>query len=193
MAKKPPPLEFEFDGPSKSQLKREAHELQELGNALLALPDDVMARAVNDERLLDALRTLNTIRSHEARRRQGQYIGKLLRDADPEPLREAVQQYHRNRERAQQHAERWRERLLADDGAITEWIATHPGIDTQQLRTLIRNARREQAQLAEAAARHAAENPDAPPLKTAPRYAKELLVLVRDTLRAKAAGEQDPD
>ncbi|MFT4046559.1 MAG: ribosome biogenesis factor YjgA [Solimonas sp.] len=192
MARKPPPLEFEFDGPSKSQLKREAHELQDLGNALLELPDDMMGRAVRDERLLDALRTLRTIRSHEARRRHGQYVGKLLRDADTEPLRAAIADHHRGRERALQFAERWRDRLLADDAAITEWIAAHPGVDTQRLRTLIRNARREQAQFAEAAATHAAVNPDAPPLKASPKYAKELLVMVREALR-KAAKPQDDD
>ena len=180
---KPPPLEFEFDGPSKSQLKREAHELQDVGNALLELPDDVMARIVSDERLLEALRTLRTIRAHEARRRHGQYIGKLLRVAEVEPLREGIAAYWRGRERAQQHAERWRERLLADDAAVTEWIAAHPDVEVQPLRTLIRNARREQAQLAEAAAKHATEHPDAAPLKANARYAKELLVAVREELR----------
>lgn len=194
MAKRPPPLEFEFDGPSKSQLKREAHELQDVGNALLELPDDVMARIVADERLLEALRTLRTIRSHEARRRHGQYVGKLLRVADVQPLRDGIASYWRGRERVQQSAERWRERLLADDAAVTEWIAAHPGLEVQPLRTLIRNARREQAQLAEAAAKHAAEHPDTPPPKPNARYAKELLVLVREALRAaKVAADADED
>lgn len=184
---RPPPLEFEFDGPSKSQLKREAQALQQIGNDLLALPDAELDRIGMDERLREGLRTLRAIRSHEARRRQGQYIGKLLRESDPEALRAAIAAYWRGRERAQQDAERWRERLLAEDAAVTEWIAAHPGVDTQQLRTLIRNARREQATLADAAARHAAEHPDAPPPKTAPRYARELLMAVRATLQAGAA------
>jgi ribosome-associated protein len=192
MAKKPPPLDFGYDGPSKSQVKRDAEELKELGNALLELPDAQLDRAGMDERLREAFRTMRTITAHEARRRHGQYIGKLLRDADTAPLRAAVADYYRGRERALQFADRWRARLLADDAAVTEWIAAHPGIDTQRLRTLIRNARREQATFAEAAAQHAADNPDAAPLKANPRYAKELLTAVRETLRAAAmAGDSD--
>ncbi|MGH8445527.1 MAG: ribosome biogenesis factor YjgA, partial [Solimonas sp.] len=135
---KPPLLEFEFDGPSKSQLKRDALELQTLGNALLELPDPQLDRIVMDERLRDALRTLRTIRSHEGRRRHGQYVGKLLRVADTAPLREAIAVHARGRERVQQDAERWLGRLLADDAAVTTWIAAHPQVDIQQLRTLIR-------------------------------------------------------
>ncbi|WP_051362332.1 ribosome biogenesis factor YjgA [Solimonas soli] len=193
MAKKPPPLDFGYDGPSKSQVKRDAEELKDLGNALLDLPDAQLDRIGMDERLREAFRTMRTITAHEARRRHGQYLGKLLREIDPAPLRRAIADYHRGRERALQFADRWRDRLLADDAAVTEWIAAHPGVDSQRLRTLIRNARREQAQLAAAAARHAAENPHAPPLKTSPRYAKELLLMVRETLRAAKAAAHAPE
>src|SRR3546814_14583921 len=78
----------------------------------------------------------------------------------------------RSRERAQLDAERWRDRLLADDAAITEWVAAHPGIEVQPLRTLIRNARRERAVLEAAAA----ENPEAGPAKHKSPYFRALLL-----------------
>ncbi|NKF22071.1 ribosome biogenesis factor YjgA [Solimonas marina] len=178
---KPPPLEFEFDGPSKSQLKREAQELMTIGNDLLALPDPQLDAIEMDERLREALRELRRIRSHEARRRHGQYIGKLLRGSDPEALRIAVAAYWRTRERSMADAERWRERLLDDDAAVTEWIAEHPQLEVQPLRQLIRNARRERTALQAAAE----ANPDAPAPKPG-AYARELLLAVRQTMERAA-------
>lgn len=185
---KSPPLEFEFDGPSKSQLKRDDQELRSVGNDLLALPDAQLDLIVMDERLREGLRTLRAIRSHEARRRQGLYIGKLLRECDPEALRVAIAAYWRGRERSLQDAERWRERLLADDGAITEWIAAHPGVDTQQLRALVRNARRERS----AGATAAAAKPEAPADKAGARHARTLLLAVRATLQATVPDPESP-
>ncbi|HEY9545501.1 MAG TPA: ribosome biogenesis factor YjgA [Solimonas sp.] len=179
---KTPALEFEFDGPSKSQLKREAQELLTIGNDLLALPDAQLDVIDMDERLRDGLRVWRKITSHEARRRQGQYIGKILRESDPDALRVEIAAYWRARERAQLDAERWRDRLLADDAAITEWVAAHPGIEVQPLRTLIRNARRERAVLEAAAA----ENPEAGPAKNTSPYFRDLLLLVRKTLQDAA-------
>lgn len=182
-----PRLEFEFDGPSKSQLKREAQELLAIGNDLLALPDGQLDVIDMDDRLRDGLRTWRRIGSHEARRRQGQYVGKLLRESDPDALRVAIAAYWRSRERAQQDAERWRDRLLADDGAVTEWIALHPDVVAQPLRTLIRNARRERAALEAAAA----ENPDAAPVPNTSPYFRELLLVVRATLHDAARGADE--
>src|SRR3954470_17685045 len=76
--------------PSKTQLKKESHELQDLGAALVEMPDDRLASLDMDESLRDAIREYKHTRSHEGRRRQMQYIGKLMRRADIEPLREAV-------------------------------------------------------------------------------------------------------
>lgn len=132
--------------PSKTQLKQAMHALQDLGSALLELPDVQLETLEMPEPLRDALREHKRISSFEAKRRQMQYIGKLLRSADPEPLQRAVEAQRQSRARAVQavkDAEQWRERLLADDQALTAWLSAHPSGDTRALRALIRDARRE--------------------------------------------------
>lgn len=137
--------------PSKSALKREAHDQQALGEALAALPEAALA-AVPDTALppalRDALAELRRTRSHEGRRRQLQYVGKLMRQAEIEPLREAVAAAQLGRAHdalALHRAEHWRAELVADDAALTRWMADHPSTDLQRLRTLIRNARKDGA------------------------------------------------
>lgn len=134
--------------PSKTQLKQQAHELQALGEALLALPDDRLHALPVPEPLLEALREARRIRSNEGRRRQLQYVGKLMRQADVGPLREALaaQELGRARDTLTLHrAERWREALVAGDDALTRWLAEHPGTDAQHLRSLVRAARKDAA------------------------------------------------
>lgn len=142
----------DFDGPSKTQLKREVHELQDLGVALLALPAARRAAIEMDERLREALGEHARMPTREAKRRHLQYIGKLLRDTETGPVRRALEAFHSGDARALHEAERWRERLLASDDALGDWIKTHPDGEVQPLRALIRKARREQAE-AEAADR----------------------------------------
>ena len=134
------------DGPSKTQLKRAMSELQDLGNALMELPDSKLDSLELGERLRDALAELKRLRSHEARRRHMQFIGKLLRDTDAESLRQAVLGHRRDNAHALQEAEAWRGRLLASDDEFTAWMERFPSTDPQPLRTLIRNTRREMAQ-----------------------------------------------
>jgi ribosome-associated protein len=132
--------------PSKTQLKKQSHDLQALGQALTEMPDDRLAALPVDESLIEAVRMYRRTRSHEGRRRQMQYIGKLMRNADPEPLREAVAalQVPRAADTLALHqAEHWRDQLIADDEALTRWLAEHPQTDAQQLRSLIRAARKE--------------------------------------------------
>jgi ribosome-associated protein len=132
--------------PSKTQLKKAMHELQALGKDLLELSDARLQGIPMPDSLRLALQELKRTRSHEGRRRQLQYVGKLMRRADAQPLREAVaaQQLGPARETYALHeAERWRDRLLESDTALTDWLALHPDADAQALRTLIRNARRE--------------------------------------------------
>ncbi|HWP20704.1 MAG TPA: ribosome biogenesis factor YjgA [Burkholderiaceae bacterium] len=134
--------------PSKTQRKKAMHELQDLGDALAALPAHKLAEVDMPESLREAILEFQRTRSHEGRRRQMQYIGKLMRGADPQPLREAVAEHQlgRARDALELHrAERWREDLLADDQALTRWMAEHPDCDVQQLRALIRAARKDAA------------------------------------------------
>lgn len=132
---------------SKTKRKKEMHELQALGVALVALPEaQVRLLRLPDELALAVLEA-KRIRSHEARRRQMQYIGRLMRDADPAPIRTRLAEIEGNSAQASAHHRRleaWRERLLADDEALTAFAAEHPGADLQAVRTLIRNARKEQ-------------------------------------------------
>ena len=146
------PAELEFDRPSKTQMKKASHDLQELGEAVVALPDDRLDGLPIDEPLRDAIIEYKRTRTHEGKRRQMQYIGKLMRRADPEPLREAVAAMALGRAKdalALHEAERWRAELVASDDALTRWTAEHPDSDLQQLRSLIRAARKDAAAVPE--------------------------------------------
>lgn len=132
--------------PSKSQRKRDMTALQKLGIALADLPPDRLAALDIPEPLREALAFARRVTSHEGRRRHLQYIGKLMRTVDPAPLQEALDAASGASRAAvaQMHeAEHWRERLIADDDALTALVAEHPGIDVQQWRARVRAARRE--------------------------------------------------
>ena len=138
----------DWNRPSKTQLKKESHDLQNLGESLVAMPDDRLAGLGMEEILLDAIRQFKRTKSFEGKRRQMQYIGKLMRRADPEPLREAVAAMQLGQAKdalALHEAERWRAELIASEDALTRWTAEHPDSDVQQLRSLIRAARRDAA------------------------------------------------
>ena len=123
------------------------HELQALGVALAALPESQLKEMNLGEDLLEALLEAKRIKSHEAKRRQMQYIGRLMRDVDPAPIRSRLAEVEgHSAQGAARHRrlEGWRERLLADDAALTEFAAAFPSADLQALRTAIRNARKEQ-------------------------------------------------
>lgn len=135
--------------PSKSMLKRAMHQLQDLGEQLLAMPDARLKSIDMPERLRDALDDYKRTRSFEGKRRQLQYIGKILRLIDAEPLREAVATFqlgHAQNSLALHQAERWRADLVNDEkNALTQWAEEFPGTDLQQLRALVRNARKDAA------------------------------------------------
>ena len=134
--------------PSKTRRKQASHDLQALGEALLELPDDQLASLDLGEPLVDAIRAMRRIRSHEARRRQMQLIGKLMRSADIELARAAVLERQLGRARdslALHQAERWRAELIADDDATTRFASEHKEADLQRLRALVRNARKDAA------------------------------------------------
>ena len=136
----------EVGPPSKTQLKAEADEKQALGEALLTLRADLMARLNLPEKLLQALADAKKITNFEGRRRQMQFIGKLMRPLDAEPIREAIneQQSGSAELTLQLHlAEQWRDKLIASDDALGSWLTEHPDTDSQQLRALIRQARKD--------------------------------------------------
>ena len=125
------------------------HELQALGAALAQLPDSQLKKMRLGERLLQAILEAKAIKSHEAKRRQMQYIGRLMREVDAAPIRAQLAEVEGHSAQANarhRRLEAWRERLVGDDGALTAFAAEHPGADLQLLRTLIRNARKESAE-----------------------------------------------
>jgi ribosome-associated protein len=135
-----------MERPSKTRLKQASHELQELGEALVAFSDAKLEPLGLGEPLLDAIRACRGMRSHEARRRQMQLIGKLMRSVDVDPIRLAIAESQLGPARdslALHQAERWRAELIAEDAAATRFASAHPEADLQQLRTLIRNARKD--------------------------------------------------
>ncbi|MBC7445288.1 MAG: DUF615 domain-containing protein [Polaromonas sp.] len=144
---KPEEIALEEVGPpSKTQLKAEAGEKQALGEALLTLRADLMARLDLPEKLLDALAQARRITNFEGRRRQMQFIGKLMRPLDAEPIRAAIDEQANGSADltlALHLAEQWRDKLIAADEALGDWLSIYPATDAQQLRALIRQARKD--------------------------------------------------
>jgi ribosome-associated protein len=134
---------------SKTDLKRESAELQKLGEDLLTLRAALFEALPLGEKLVDAIDEARRITNFEGKRRQMQFIGKLMRGLDAEALdtvRAALAEQHRapaEEVAALHEAERWRDRIIADDDALGGWIETHPATDAQQLRALVRQARKD--------------------------------------------------
>ena len=175
---KPEEIALEEVGPpSKTQLKAEADEKQALGEALLTLRADLMARLDLPDKLIDAIAQAKKITNFEGKRRQMQFIGKLMRPLDTEPIRAAIDEQKNGSAQltlALHLAEQWRDKLIASDDALGDWLNEHPDTDAQQLRALVRQARK-----------------DAKPEKPgeAPRHGKsyrEIFQLVREALAPEA-------
>lgn len=146
---------------SKSQLKRDAEAAQDLGRALVELPparySAVMSKLELPDKLRDAIGDCRAMDAHGARRRQLQFVGKLMRSIDCEPVRQALAALEgKDRVAAAEfhRLERWRERLIEEgDAALNEFIAAHPAADRQHLRQLATKARKERDLQASSAAR----------------------------------------
>lgn len=139
----------EYDGPSKSRRKADAHDLQTLGAELVELNRNQLAQVELPESLRDAVLAAQRISAHEGRRRQLQFIGKLMRYVDPAPIRAKIDGWKTVsiEETARLHLiERWRDRLIEDAAAVEALTSDYPQVDLQQLRTLLRNERREREQ-----------------------------------------------
>jgi len=134
---------------SKTDLKRESTELQKLGEALLTLRTDLVERLALPDKLIDAVADARRITDFEGKRRQLQYIGKLMRGLDEETLqsvRDALEEQRKGsagEALALHRAEKWRADLVSKEEALEQWLAAYPQTDTQQLRALIRQARKD--------------------------------------------------
>lgn len=138
----------EEEGKSKSQIKREMHELQKLGEELVALSAAARAKIPLDDEMQDALQLADKLgNKREALRRHIQFIGRLMRTRDLEPIEQALALLRNTNQAATRQfhkVENWRDKLITDSDAVTEFIAAYPEVDVQQLRQLIRNAKKEQ-------------------------------------------------
>ena len=173
------------DDLSRTDLKRESTELQKLGEELLTLRADLLERLDISDKFKDAIIEAKRITNFEGKRRQMQYIGKLMRQLDPlvvDTVREAIkeQTYGSNADKLALHqAETWRDRLVVEEDAAAQWINLNPGTDVQQLRALIRQARKDaKPEKPGAAVRHG-------------RAYREIFQLVREQLGA--IPEREPD
>ena len=150
---------------SRTKKKQQVEELQKLGAALIELPSAQLDTLGLPAQLLAAVRDAQRFTSHGALRRQVQFIGKIMRKIDPAPVRAAVaaisSQSAASRA-SQKRLEQWREKLIADDAALTQFAGEHAGADLQAMRTLIRNARKEIAE------------------SKSPRAQRELFRLIRE-------------
>jgi ribosome-associated protein len=181
-------FEQEYDRPSKSQLKREMTALQKLGEELVAESRDRVKRVPMPEDVRDAILTCQQIKDHEGRRRQMQYVGKKMRTLDEDELAAIQRTLDSWRglskaDTAAMHAlERRREKLLKDDNALNELVQQYPELEIQHLRTLIRNARKEQA-----------ENKPPKAYREIFQILKQLQTGVKDDADDAEAGAEDDD
>ena len=142
-------MENQDEWVSKTRKKKQMDELQDLGMELTRLSASTLKKIALPEDLHEAIKEYQKITSNSAVKRQRQYIGRLMRDVDPEPIRTFLAKLkgeNRAHNAFLQRVEQMRERLLADDEALTAFVAQYPHADVGSLRTLIRNARKEAEQ-----------------------------------------------
>lgn len=135
------------DPNSKSQRKRDMLELQKIGEALIKLTATQLEQMELPDTLTTAIQHAKSLRSNEAKRRQLQYIGKIMRDIDVEPIKIALkrlQLVHKKNTTQFHQAEQWRARLISQgDDALNVFLNEYPNTDRQQLRQLIRKAQQD--------------------------------------------------
>lgn len=161
---------------SKTQRKRASEALQDLGAALVELSSEQLVRMILPDAIRNAVVECRRITAHGARRRQLQYLGKLMRQTESEPIAQQLAEVKGESAtaKARFHSlERWRDRLLEDATALSAWIHQYPHSDVQQLRNLIRNVHRESA----------AGKP--------PKSSRELFRLLRETSEGQHPSAQE--
>ncbi|TCK17547.1 ribosome-associated protein [Thiogranum longum] len=136
--------------PSKTRRKKDADALQQLGTDLLELPETDWVKLSLPDSLIDALREMKRIHSRSALKRQRQFIGRLMRDVDPEPVQQHFEQLRqKTRQQVQAHhaLEEWRDRMIGEDDSVVEaYLQEYGNADRQHLRQLVRQARKERDQ-----------------------------------------------
>ncbi len=140
-------MENNYKDKSKSQVKREVEELQKLGEELIKLPRQRLECMELPDKLLKALIEAQSIKSHVAGRRQRQYIGALMRDVDPEPIRNGLLHLKADlpvESKMTKESQKWMDRLLTYDSVVVEeFVFACPGLERQRLRQLLRNIKKE--------------------------------------------------
>lgn len=142
-------IDNEEEWVSKTQMKKQMNHLQDLGMELTKLSNETLKKIGLDEDLYEAVQGYKKITSNSALKRQAQYIGRLMRDTDPEPIERYLAKLRGDNAAHNaflQRVEQARERLIAGDDAFTTFMADYPQADAGKLRTLIRNTRKEQEQ-----------------------------------------------
>ncbi|MDT7514902.1 ribosome biogenesis factor YjgA [Rhodoferax mekongensis] len=172
------------DEPTRTDLKKESDALQKLGEDLLTLRADLMTKLELPDRLVEGVAEAKRITNFEGKRRQMQFIGKLMRKLDPakwDEIRAALEEQHipSVQETMVLHqAEQWRDRLIADDDAVGQWLNISPDTDSQELRALVRQARKDaKPEKPGEAVRHG-------------RSYREIFQLVREALLANQEASQ---
>jgi ribosome-associated protein len=161
---------------SKTKLKAEADAQQALGVKLSALSKDKLNKLNLPDELLTAVLDTKKITANGAIRRHRQYLGRLMRDVDTAPIIEQLSRWEgkNTAENAYFHGlERWRDRLISEPNALSEFMALHPSTDSQQLRALIRNAQKE----------HLTNKP--------PKSSREIFKLLREITSSGTTSDSD--
>ena len=162
--------------PSKTKIKQQMHDLQDIGEQLVELGNDRLKQLDLPERLYDAVCEMKRINKFGAQRRQMQFIGRLMREVDAAPIIARLEIWNgasRQHTAWLRQIERWRDRLLESDTALTEFLAAHPEVDAQRLRALIRNAHKEKE------------------LGKPPRSYREIFQALREILPEQASVQAD--
>jgi ribosome-associated protein len=172
---------------SKTDLKKQSDAVQALGEQLLTLRLGLRDKLGLPDKLIEAVEDAKRITNFEGRRRQMQFIGKLMRKLDDDTvaaIAAAMTEQHQGSaaDTLRLHqAELWRDRLIADDEAVTEWLSAHPSTDAQHLRSLVRQARKD-------AQAHAKQEQPGQAVRQGKSY-REVFQLVRDALSAASEPE----
>lgn len=181
---------------TRTDLKKESDALQDLGEALLGLRPKLLERLQLPEKLVDALAEQKRLTNFEAKRRQMQFIGKLMRKLDEsqvEAAKSALEEQRTGVSREQTHilvAEQWRDRLIVSDDHLGVWLDQFPATDVQQLRTLMRQVRKDDATAIAKAKEAEAKGHILPPAKKGKAY-RELFQLLLAHING-TAGTAEP-